>query len=418
MDPTYPVYPVVSFLCFLLLLSPLPWQFRAWNTGTCMYIFWIATDCLICFINSLVWHNNAIDWAPVYCDISTRIMMGASVAIPACSLCIQRRLYYMTNTCGVTTSRREKTKNVCIDLAICLGFPLFIMALAYIPQGQRYDIFEDIGCLYSVYDVWPAILTFYIWPLVLGLISTVYCVMTLRSFVRRRSELNEFLNSGDNSIASNRYYRLMLLTCTEVVFTIPLASYVLYNVAIDMDKNFSWEHIHYGFHVVPTYPSIIWRNNKRLHVGMEFSRWIIILCAIVFCAFFTFAEDSRNNYRALFRTVAKRFGLMSIATHLNGTSARAKDGVRRNMSLPPMFPSRNKTRDSLIISSVTLDGLHMASISDDEKSAARDGSFASSSSSFVSGSHKDLPAIPSPEATSTTSPPAASVSTPGNDNNV
>ncbi len=147
MDPTYPVYPIVSFLCFFLVLSPLPWQFRAWNTGTCMYILWTATGCLIWFINSLVWHNNAIDWAPVYCDIcpfltsysyptliffessATRIVTGTAVAIPACSLCIQRRLYCMTSTCVVTTSKREKIKDVCIDLAICLGFPLFIMAL-------------------------------------------------------------------------------------------------------------------------------------------------------------------------------------------------------------------------------------------------------------------------------------------------
>ncbi|TDL19941.1 fungal pheromone STE3G-protein-coupled receptor [Rickenella mellea] len=171
MDPTYPVYPIVSFLCFLLVLSPLPWQFRAWNTGTCMYILWTATDCLIWFINSLVWHNNAIDWAPVYCDISTRIVTGTAVAIPACSLCIQRRLYCMTSTCVVTTSNREKIKDVCINLAICLGFPLFIMALAYTIQGQRYEIYEDMGCLFAIYHVWPVIPASYMWPLVFGLIS-------------------------------------------------------------------------------------------------------------------------------------------------------------------------------------------------------------------------------------------------------
>ncbi|TDL19570.1 fungal pheromone STE3G-protein-coupled receptor [Rickenella mellea] len=320
MDPTYPLYPIVSFLCFLLVLSPLPWHFQAWNTGTCMYMLWTASVCLIWFINSLVWHNNAIDWAPIYCDISTRIIMGTAVAIPACSLCIQRRLYGITSTRAVTSNKQEKIKNVCIDLSICLGFPLFIMALAYISQGHRYDIYEDVGCFYAIYDVWPAFPTFYMWPLTLALISSVYCVMTLRSFARRRSQLNEFLNSGASSITAKRYFRLMMLSCTEIVFTIPLGTWVLYEDIINMNKYISWADTHSDFHVVWTYPSIIWRNDKQLRVFVEFDRWNIIICAIVFCAFFTFAEESRNNYRALFGTAAKRFGMTSTATYLNGTS--------------------------------------------------------------------------------------------------
>lgn len=69
MDPTFPAYPIFALLSFFLVLIPLPWHLQAWNSGTCLYMIWVAAGCLNQFINSIVWHNNAIDWAPLWCDI-------------------------------------------------------------------------------------------------------------------------------------------------------------------------------------------------------------------------------------------------------------------------------------------------------------------------------------------------------------
>ena len=68
-DPTYPLYPIIAFLGFVLALTPLPWHFQSWNSGTCYYMVWTALACLNQFINSIVWANNAINVAPVWCDI-------------------------------------------------------------------------------------------------------------------------------------------------------------------------------------------------------------------------------------------------------------------------------------------------------------------------------------------------------------
>jgi pheromone a factor receptor len=32
-------------------------------------MIWTAIGCLNLFINSIVWHHNAINWAPAWCDI-------------------------------------------------------------------------------------------------------------------------------------------------------------------------------------------------------------------------------------------------------------------------------------------------------------------------------------------------------------
>lgn len=70
LDPTYPLFPIFAFLGFILALVPLPWHLQVWNSGTCAYMIWASTACLVEFINSIVWRDNAIVVAPVWCDIS------------------------------------------------------------------------------------------------------------------------------------------------------------------------------------------------------------------------------------------------------------------------------------------------------------------------------------------------------------
>ena len=70
LDPTYPLYSVLSFLGFVVVLIPFSWHLQAWNAGTCAYMFWVSFACLIEFVNSLVWAGNLFDTIPVWCDIS------------------------------------------------------------------------------------------------------------------------------------------------------------------------------------------------------------------------------------------------------------------------------------------------------------------------------------------------------------
>lgn len=68
-DSSYPIFPIFALVGFILALVPLPWHFQAWNAGTCLYMLWAAVSCLNQFINSIIWHDNALNPAPVWCDI-------------------------------------------------------------------------------------------------------------------------------------------------------------------------------------------------------------------------------------------------------------------------------------------------------------------------------------------------------------
>ena len=92
---------------------------------------WTGLACLNQFINSIVWNNNAINWAPVWCDISSKFIVGTAVAIPAASLCINRRLYIMASVKSATptVTKAEKRRQIMVDLAIGLGLPIMEMIL-------------------------------------------------------------------------------------------------------------------------------------------------------------------------------------------------------------------------------------------------------------------------------------------------
>ena len=197
----------------------------------------------------------------------------------------------------------------------------------YIVQGHRFDIFEDIGCYPALYNT---LLTYFIsvmWPIVIGLISAVYCgmpfspsylyfvsdgmllVLTLRSFARRRVEFGRFLSSN-KSLTLSRYFRLMALAMSDIIFTTSLATFMMWlnATATPIGPWRSWADTHFDFNRVEEFPALFWRSDHLTVISIEFSRWVGPLCAILFFAFFGFADEARKNYRNAFWWIAKRFG--------------------------------------------------------------------------------------------------------------
>ncbi|KAJ7266118.1 pheromone A receptor-domain-containing protein [Mycena rebaudengoi] len=91
------------------------------------------------------------------------------------SLCINWRLYNIASVRAVSISKAEKRCSVLIDSLICGLFPIVYTAIQYIVQGHHYNIFEDIGCYPDLYNTIPTYFISRIWPIIIGLISAVYC---------------------------------------------------------------------------------------------------------------------------------------------------------------------------------------------------------------------------------------------------
>ncbi|KAH8114836.1 pheromone A receptor-domain-containing protein [Phellopilus nigrolimitatus] len=291
MDPSYPLYQVFAFAGFFLVLIPLPWHLQACNAGTCLYMLWTSLSCLNFFVNSIIWHGNAFNPAPV---------------------CINRRLYKIATSICVNASDMERRRAVYEDLAIGIGIPVIQMTLPH-----RFDIFEDIGCFPATFNVWLAYPLSATWPIIIGLVSAIYCVLTLREFHKRSLEFGELLASTSSRLLNiNRYFRLMALASTELLCTTPFATYSIYlNLTTQpLSPYQSWADVHYNYSQVDQYPAILWQLSRQTVIAMELNRWMVVACAFIFFVFFGFADETRKRYRALFLFVMKWFGLKSRTT--------------------------------------------------------------------------------------------------------
>ncbi|KAF7300917.1 Pheromone receptor [Mycena kentingensis (nom. inval.)] len=306
-DLTYPLFPICAFLGFVLVLIPLPWHLHAWNSGTCFYIMWSALACLNQFVNSVVWANDMVNRAPIWCDISSRIMLGGSVGIPAASLCINRRLYQIARVQAVSITPAEKRRAILIDTLICVVFPLVYVALQYVVQGHRFNIYEQLGCSPALYNTVPVYFISFIWPPLIGCVSACYGVLSLRQFLRRRASFSQF--SAASGLTTSRYLRLMALSGTDIFLTTPLGIVAIYLnlTATPIERWVSWADTHFDFGRVVEIPAILWRSQPLFERALEFTRWVAPATAIAFFLFFGFASEARKNYALALRTVVTAF---------------------------------------------------------------------------------------------------------------
>ncbi|EIN05671.1 STE3-domain-containing protein [Punctularia strigosozonata HHB-11173 SS5] len=305
------LFTAFAFFGFTLSVIPLYWHLEVWNVGTVLYMLWTAVGCLNNFVNSIVFKHNAINWAPVWCDISSRLIIGTSVAIPAAALCITRRLYHITTCEQVMQTRADKRRQIIQDLLIALGIPILEMIIYYIPQGHRFDIFEDIGCQPEMFNTPVAIALVSAWPIAIGAVSAVYCVLTLHAFFKRAQGLKSLASLAmHENLNISRYWRLMALASVDLLLTIPLNSWVLWmdTVRQPVFKWVSWADTHSNFSRVVQWPRVIWSIDSMTVSALEVQRWSPIICAFIFFAFFGFAQEAKANYSRAYWSVARKFG--------------------------------------------------------------------------------------------------------------
>ncbi|KAI0049305.1 STE3-like pheromone receptor, partial [Auriscalpium vulgare] len=298
-DPPNTLFSACSFLGFIMSITPLYWHWEAENAGACLYMFWCSIANLNQFINSVVWNKSAINYAPVWCDISMRLLIAGNVSLICASLCMTRRLYSLASY-----AKYNKRRELTIDLSIGLGIPVLAMILTYIVQGHRFDILEEIGCYFSIVNRPPTYPLFYAWPIVLGLVSGGFGVATIYRVLLRHHGLRGVANYDDNF---SRHIRVMILSCTDVLCTVPLSVYFMYLDLQGVTPWVSWSDVHADFSAVWEIPSVLWKAWPHSS-ATQLSRWSNFFCALLFFAIFGTGEEAFRHYRAFFRAVGTRLG--------------------------------------------------------------------------------------------------------------
>ncbi|TDL17044.1 fungal pheromone STE3G-protein-coupled receptor [Rickenella mellea] len=314
LQPSYPIFSIMIFLSFVASLLPWAW-IRRDNTGILFISLWLAIACLNQFVNSVIWYGNTRNFLPVWCDISSRLIVGIAVAIPGSIMCMVRRLYQVCSMKSFLLTPKEAT--LIEDLSICLGIPILQMVLDVIRillntpeiiKVHRYDIIEDIGCYPAPINAWLAYMLSYSWPVILGFVTAVYSVLTIRAIGRNGKEIDKFF---EHKAQRKHYIRLVILALCEITFATPFAVVVLILdlTAFPVHRYISLENTHSHYSRVNQVPAAFWRSDPLLHAVMEMCRWILVLCAITFYGVFGFSAEAINVYKKGFWTVVGLVGI-------------------------------------------------------------------------------------------------------------
>ena len=114
--------------------------------------------------------------------------------------------------------------------------------------------------------------------------------------------------TSSQGLNRGRYLRLMALSSTEILGTIPLGTYLIVLNSNGVTPYGSWASVHSDYSKVNEFPSAIWKKNSTLVIDLEMFRWSLVACAFVFFAFFGFADDARQHYRLVYMWLARRLG--------------------------------------------------------------------------------------------------------------
>jgi len=136
--------------------------------------------------------------------------------------------------------------------------------------------------------------------------------MTLRSFWIRRIQFTQLMSSN-SSMTMSRYLRLMLLATIDMMCTVPLGVYTIYlgNQGVQLAPWISWEDTHYDFSHVGRVPNALWRSDSSFRTSVEMTRWLPVLCALLFFALFGFAQEARKVYKKALLAVLHLVGIKS-----------------------------------------------------------------------------------------------------------
>ena len=245
------VFSVFSLLAVFLTIPPFIWHWRNKNVAAVSLLFWIFLANLIYFLNSVIWANSITSFwnGKVYCDIVIKLLCGYSVGVLGATAAIERYLaQIMRKDAPSHTTPESRRKRVVIELAFSFAVPILMMSLHYIVQPSRFMIMGVNGCVLTCDRSWPSFVLLLMWPTVFAAIASVYAILVIYRFFRRRNDFKALLSRSQHGvygINSARFMRLLLYSLFQILVYFPLSLYVLVGVNAKVPLlPYSWSAIH------------------------------------------------------------------------------------------------------------------------------------------------------------------------------
>ncbi|KZV66663.1 hypothetical protein PENSPDRAFT_654704 [Peniophora sp. CONT] len=322
-DPTYPFYPIASFLSAVLLslivFSGLVLQRWNLNLGVAFLCFWLFFENLANAIMTIVWADNADIKLYVLCDIVSHLQIITSVVKPMSTFIITRRLYLVTGLPSVQTpDRAMRLRNLAIEWTLGLVIPVLIAGpFYYIVQQLRFKVAEGFGCNNASDGSILAIMLLNSWSVIPPLISVVFYYPRVARFFWDQSMDNGRFRQNDQSSARTGHLRLLVLASIDLLLTLPfgIVSIVLIVTEVlsqgPLPFYFGWTYDHTNWEPEGfSYADIVATGTSGI-AQQYFSEWTSPVLSFAIFALFGTTSEARASYRGAICTVGSWFGWRS-----------------------------------------------------------------------------------------------------------
>nr|AYF56467.1 pheromone receptor [Coriolopsis trogii] len=284
-----------SFLAAVLVLVPLPGHWRARNIPTLSLIAWLFIINFAHGVNVIEWYDNVEIKLKIWCDIISKLVIGANMAIPASCFCLSLRLEGIAAVRSAKISHSDKRRKMLADIAVCVGLPVIQMALHYIVQGHRFDIVERFGCQPETYVSLPEFFLIWFIPILLCLGTFVLGALAFYHFFQRRATFARHLAASNTGLTPSRYFRLMAMSLALMIWNLVVFVLTLtFNYRPGLRPWTNWDDVHSNWLNINRFP-VFFIPPDTLR-WTYFLWWTIPITAYMFFAFFAFGRDALSEY--------------------------------------------------------------------------------------------------------------------------
>jgi len=145
--------------------------------------------------------------------------------------------------------------------------------------------------------------------------------LAFRAFRRIRAQGKDILSSH-SSLTNSRYIRLMLLGTIDAIASTAFQLWILIGIFNEgVNPWTSFKDIHADISVVLRSSAQQWRSGSDA-ADIELSRWLWVICASLFFAFFGFSDEARKHYRYVMSLAGSYVGVPSGSYGTHSSSSR------------------------------------------------------------------------------------------------
>ncbi|KAF8963271.1 pheromone A receptor-domain-containing protein [Flammula alnicola] len=297
----------LSFTCAFFIAIFIPVKRIRTSIPHLAIVLWLGGYNIVHGINAIVWAGNLDIHIPVWCDIVTKLMLGANIALPGALLCIAIQLQLVSSSKKISTNPTVLRNRTILELFLCYIIPLIYMSSHLIVQHHRFDIVKDLGCSASTHPSTIGFLVTWLPPVLTCSIVFVFSGVSAHNASRTVSFADHL--QSRSSMDPSLFFR-RLATCVILTGALCILSFSALFSVPKSEPWTSWASVHAlmnQVNIVQVQENVDPTEPHGDLTSIQVAWWGIFVVSVVYILqSFTIGEEARDAFRWIGEQVTRK----------------------------------------------------------------------------------------------------------------